>query len=309
MNIQLPDPTSFGGAVLSGWTVETAGGAEKMSGVIVVKAAYDLIDAGGASKNMMRSADKNRFDIVYADTGAPIIDTKGTATTADDKVVGYDLLREGDAALQKARADIVVKGWGGAGVEGRIIVDGIQWLFRATTATGAPDVARNLFGWHSRTEDGRKTGTPENYLPNHDLDPQIRDELPSAYGPEFNNFYRRSNGFSAISAAQSMVLPSSKPVSIRKKTGAVLAALEVLLPELAMKACLRCWCGDCEDKPGHWSIRDTISLVPDTLIVEPDANKAEIIWRGIFDWDEPGDLPNTRKPIEWRLAQVMEGAV
>lgn len=309
MNIQLPDQASFGGAVLSGWTVASAGGAEKLSGVIVVKAAYDLVDTGGARKSMVRSSDKARYEIVYADTGVPIVDTKGTATTTDDKVVGHDLLREGDVALQKARADIVVKGWGGAGIEGRVFVDASQWLFRATTATGAPDVARNLFGWHSRTEDNRKTATPENYLPNHDPDPQIRDELPSEYGPEFNNFYRRSTGFSSIGAAQSQALPSGKQVSISKKVGATTESLNFDLPDLAMKARLRCWCGDCEDKPGHWSIRETILLVPDTLIVEPAANKAEILWRGMFEWDEAGDLPNTRRPIEWRLAQVMEGSI
>ena len=308
MNVQLPDPGSYGGVVLSGWTVNTAGGAEKMSGCVIVKASYDLLDSGGAARSMVRSADKMRFEIVFSDSGAAIFDTKGTADPADDKVVGYDLEREADIALQKARADIVVKGWGGLDVEGEVRVDGTQWLLRTAAAVGAPDVKRNLFGWHSRTEDFRKTDTPEGYLPNHNPDPLFRDELPSAYGPEFNNFFRRSDGFSSISPDQSRILPSAGTVAIRKKIGAGTETLKLGLPNLEMKARLRCWCGDCEDKPGHWSIKQTIPLVPDTLIVEPLANKAEIIWRGLFDWDEPGNAPNTRRPIEWRLAQVMEGA-
>ncbi len=302
MNIQLPDPNSYGGVVLSGWTVSAAGGIEKQSGCVIVKAAYDLIDTGSAARTMIRSLVKSRSDIVFADDGAPIIDSKGTTDPSDDKVVGYDLEREADIALQKARTDIVVEGWGGANVAGRVRVDGIEWLSRLATATGAPDVSENLFGWHSRTEAGRKTATADTFMP------VPGDQLPPEYGPIFNNFYRRSVGFSAIASSQAQALPSGKTVGIVKTAGAVDTSYAFALPDLAMNARLRCWCGDCEDKPGHWSIRDTIPLVPDTLIVEPDANSAEIIWRGRFDWDEPGVAPNTRKSIEWRLAQVMEGA-
>ncbi len=303
MNIQLPDPNSYGGAVLSGWTVNSAGGAEKLSGCVVVKAAYDLVGAAGAVKAMVRCKDKARFDIVFKDAGASIIDTKGTATTTDDKVVGFDLEREADIALQKARADIVVEGWGGASVEGQVKIDGVQWLFRAAAAAGVPDVGKNLFGWHSRTEDERKTGTAASFKP------VAGDELPPEYGPIFNNFYRRSAGFSAIAANQAQALPSGKAVGIFKTVNGAETSYALMLPDLAMKARLRAWCGDCPDEPKRWCVKDTITLLADTLIVDVVGNKAEILWRGRFDWDEPGDAPTTRKPVDWRLAQVMEGAV
>jgi hypothetical protein len=303
MNIQLPDPNSYGGAVLSGWTVNSTGGTEKLSGCVIVKAAYDLVGTGGAQKAMVRSKDKARFDIVYQDAGVSIIDTKGTADPSDDEVVGFDLEREADIALQKARIDIVVEGWSNPNAEGQVRIDGTQWLFRAATATGAPDVSENLFGWHSRTENGRKTGTAANFKP------VPGDELPPEYGPVFNNVYRRSTGFTAIAASQAQSLPSGKVVGIFKTVNGTETSYAIVLPDLAMKARLRAWCGDCPDEPKRWCVKDTIPLVPDTLIVDPVGNQAEILWRGRFDWDEPGTAPNTRRPVEWRLAQVMEGVV
>ncbi|MGV8937559.1 MAG: hypothetical protein ACOH2J_10580 [Allorhizobium sp.] len=285
MNLQLPDPKSFGGAVLNGWTVASAGGAESRSGVIVVKAAYKLATMGGPHKILVRSTEANRFAIVYQDIGDPIED-------------GYTLRREADIALQKARVDIVVKGWGGANVQGEVRVDGEQWLFRAAASVGPADLGLNLFGWHSRSETPRQPDTDEHFTP------QPNDQLPPEYGPEFNNFYRRSPGFTATADLPAM-LPSGKVVAIRRTVGGKKFIRRILLPDLAMKARLRAWCGDCPDEPRRWCIVDTIDLRPDTLIVDlvnPAAGTAEILWRGQFDWNAVADG-------RWRLAQVMEGSV
>jgi len=282
MNLQLPDPKSYGGAVLTGWTVASAGGAESLSGVIVVKAAYDLVDNGGAQRVMVRSDDIARSAIVYQDVG----------TSNGNK---YDLKREADVALQKARVDIVVKGWGGAHVQGRVRIDGLRWLFRAAASAGEPDVGINLFGWQSRTESPR-SGTPAGFVP------QPGDRLPPEYGPRFNNFYRRSDGFLSVGDSLAQALPSGKIVDIRTTAEGNDQTYRFRLPDLRLKARLRAWCGDCEDAPKRWCIVETIALVPDTLIVEPDTHTAEILWRGRFDWNAVGDGA-------WRLAQVMEGSV
>jgi len=280
MNIQLPDPKSFGGAVLNGWTVASAGGVENFSGVIVVKAAYDLIDDGGAQRTMVRSGDAARSAIVYQDSGTPIDE-------------GYDLTREADIALQKARTDIVVKGGGGAEVEGHVHIDGTEWLLRAATAPSiTADVGLNLFGWHSRTEDSRKLSGA--------FVPQPGDQLPPGYDATFNNFHRRSAGFTPTLGDR---LPSGKIVVIsRKEKNAQPTSYGFVLPDLAMKARLRAWSGDCPDEPKRWGIVATIALSPDTLIVEPATNRAEILWRGEFDWHA---VPEGK----WRLAQVMQGSV
>jgi len=283
MNLQLPDAKSFGGAVLTGWTVASPGGAESLSGVIVVKAAYDLVDTGGLHRVMVRSTDANRSVIIYQDSGAPIAD-------------GYNLQREADIALQKARVDIVVKGWGGAGVEGEVRIDGVQWLSRAAASAGPADLALNLFGWHSRSENPRRTGTAEDFIP------QPNDQLPPEYGPKFNNFYRRSAGFSAIADHLARALPSGKVVGIFRTVSDTEISYSFVLPALAMKARLRAWCGDCADEPKRWTIVDTINLGPDTLIVDPVSHTAEILWRGQFNWNAVADG-------QWRLAQVMEGSV
>jgi hypothetical protein len=289
--------------VLSGRTVNQTGGTETMTGTVVLKAAYDLIDQGASPRFMNRVAVVQRHAIIFQDSGSDVIDTQGTADPTDDKVVGFNVTREADIALQKARADIVVKGWGEAGAEGEINIDGANWFNRAATATSVyPDVTANLFGWHSRTEDGRKTNTPDTFKP--DFISPVSDTLPPQYGPLFNNVFRRSAGFTAIAAGSAKSLPSGKPVIITKTKNSTTKTCRLNLPDLAMKARLRAWCGDCPDKPERWCIKGTIALVPDTLIVDPVANQAEILWRGLFDWNGPDG-----KPVAWRLAQVMEGAV
>lgn len=303
MNIQLPDPKSYSGVVLSGWTVNQTGGAETMTGTVIVKAAYDLISQGSSPRIMNRVATAQRHAITFQDSGSTVTDTQATADPADDKVVGFNITREADIALQKARADIVVKGWGEEGAAGEIRVDGASWFTREGSATSNyPDVATNLFGWHSRTESPRKTSTSQSFKP--DFDEPAIDALPPEFGPLFNNVYRRSAGFSAIAAASAKSLPSGKTVAISKTKNGPVQTYNLALPNLAMKARLRAWCGDCPDKPERWCIKGTIALSPDTLIVDPIAHQGEILWRGLFDWNGPDG-----KPIAWRLAQVMEGAV
>ncbi|MDQ0322151.1 hypothetical protein QO002_004357 [Pararhizobium capsulatum DSM 1112] len=280
MNIQLPDPKSFGGAVLNGWTAAPVD-VESFSGVIVVKAAYDLIDTGGAQRTMVRSSDAARSAIVFQDSGTPVSD-------------GYVLTREADIALQKACVDIVVKGWGGTDVEGHVQIDGTEWLTRAPGAAGPGDFNTNLFGWHSRTEDNRSFN---GVFPSDDF-----SHLPPGFAAKFNNFYRRSDGFTPLPESLAHELPSGKIVRIVRKDVTGDASYAVALPDLSMKARLRAWCGDCPDEPKRWCIVDTIALSPDTLIIDPVGHTAEILWRGRFDWHA---VPEGK----WRLAQVMEGSV
>jgi len=283
MNLQLPDPKSYGGAVLTGWTVASAGGAESLSGVIVVKAAYDLVDNGGAQRVMVRSSNLERSAIVFQDVGGPAGQ-------------GYHLQREADIALQKARVDIVVTGWGGSSTHGWVKIDSDDWVSRTAASSAVGDVATNLFGWHSRTDTPRKIDTDSLFMP------QPGDQLPPQYAPMFNNFYRRSLGFDVPDADKTQALPSGKIVDISSTAAGNEKTYSFRLPDLRLKARLRAWCGDCEDAPKRWCIVDTIALIPDTLIVDPDSHTAEILWRGRFDWNAVGDGA-------WRLAQVMEGSV
>ena len=314
MNIQLPDPKSYGGAVLNGWTVEAENGAETMSGAIVVKAAYDIAGAPNTTGSMVRSTDGNRFAIVFEDVGIKTINTKNTSDPADDVVTAFAYERDSDIALQKARVDIAVAGWGGNGaaVSGQVRVDGTIWHSRASNAHeadndhGSKDIKANLFGWHSRGEEGRKLDVATTFLPTFPTKPtDTPDTLPPKYVPVFNNFFRRNAGsFSSIPAAQAQALPSGKTVRITQTLNGSDTVLAFDLPDLAMKARLRAWCGDCPDKPERWCIKGTISLTPDTLIVDPVARQADILWRGRFGWNGPDG-----NPVAWRLAQVMEGAV
>lgn len=303
MNIQLPNPKEYDGVVLNGWTVGAAGGPETLSGAIIVKCAYDISPVPNAPGAMVRSSNRARFAISFEDAGIKTIDNKGTADTKDDVVTDFAYERDSDIALQKAQVDIAVKGWGGLGTSGDIRIDNVNWYSR-TTADGdlKGDMTTNLFGWHPRDEDNRNPDVAESFKPK--FPPLPVDTLPPEYGPVFNNFHRRSTGIGPTAAGSAAALPSGKVVAINKTNASGSESLTFRLPDMALKARLRAWCGDCPDKPERWCIKGTIALSPDTLIVDPVANQAEILWRGSFNWNGPDG-----KPVEWRLAQVMEGAV
>lgn len=314
MNLQLPDPKSYGGAVLSGWTVTAEDGPETLSGAIIVKAAYDISGATGGTGTMTRSTDASRFAIAFEDIGIKTVDTKGTTDPKDDVVTAFAYQRDSDIALQKARADIAVQGWGGNGtaVSGQVTVDGSVWFSRAANAHdtdddhGLKDIKANLFGWHARSEEGRKLDVPGTFKSAFPEEPgDVPDTLPPEFVPKFNNFYRRNPGtFTSIPAAQAQVLPSGKTVRVSRKENGAETIYAFALPELGMKARLRAWCGDCPDRPERWCIKGMIALAADTLVVDPVSNRAEILWRGRFNWNGADG-----KPVEWRLAQVMEWAI
>lgn len=314
MNIQLPDPKSYGGAVLSGWTVEAENGPETLSGAVIVKAAYDITGAPNATGSMVRSTDSSRFAIAFEDIGTKTIDTKNNSDPEDDVVTAFAYRRDSDIALQKARVDIAVAGWGGNGaaISGQVRIDNAIWLSRASNAHetdddhGLKDIKANLFGWHARGEDGRKLDVPDTFEPKFpELPTDVPDTLPPKYVPVFNNFFRRNTpAFSAIAVSQAQALPSGKTVKVTQTSSGSDTVFSFVLPQLAMKARLRAWCGDCPDKPERWCIKQMIALTPDTLIIDPVTRRAEILWRGRFGWNGPDGVP-----VAWRQAQVMEGAV
>jgi hypothetical protein len=288
MNIELPQTRPYGALFAVGSRL--SGGEVQEIGSIIVKAGYLLTSSGGADSHVMTpDPDAAASALVLADQGAPFADP------AD----GMDVTREADLAPFKPLADIVVEGFrSGLDIAGaELRVNGTLWLTRvedinndgvldATDVAGleAPSLAdrnRHLFGYQPRSESPRQgdakadpTDKPVSLL---DFD---------NYSNRFLNFHRRGGGFTS-SAAIADALTTGERITLRK-AGADALSVTLALPPLT--ALYRTWCGRGPDKPPYWTRIRLGAMRADTLILRPDAGRAEVIWRAIWPWaDEPTD--------------------
>lgn len=288
MILQTPDPEAFGAALVTGWT--QLGIDESFKGAVILKAAYDLTDPGGGDPfGMALAGDPARAAVVYADEGDPLLNGGGNP-------VDFDLRYEADIALEKERTDIVVAGYVSGTTDGAVVIGGQQWMRRDTSVVKVNDAARNLFGWQSKPSDLRRISVPS------DFEPEPGDQLPPNYGPLFNNFYRRGDGFSTPANRNTQPLPAGAVVEVHKSADASDAApFRFVLPALAYHARYRAYCGHGPDEAPHWRIGQIGALRPDTLLVWPDALQATILWRTTWAWDAaPGET--------YRKIQIFEGS-
>ena len=263
----LPDPGTYGAAVIQGLS---ATGDVHRRGAVVLRGAFDLVEDGSGVRAMRLADDAARFGLVTAD--------RGSGASGD-----FDLLQESDFSVEKALADIMVEGF--IGVEhggehgGAVKVNGAVWRQRIANlplAARNADTGRNLFGWHRRTETGRSLTGAGDSVP--------KNTLPLGYSALFNNAYRRSTGFSA--PALQAGLPPGALVQVYQTPDASGAAYALRLPAGSYSARLRSAGLDCPDQPKRWAVTATFPLQPDTLILRPNANQAEIVWRADWRWSE-----------------------
>ena len=100
-------------------------------------------------------------------------------------------------------------------------------------------------------------------------------------------------------AAVSGALTAGQRVTVRK-AGA--DTLSVTLAHPPLTALYRTYCGTGPDKPPYWTRIRLGVMRADTLILRPDAGRAEVIWRSIWPWaDEPVD--------SYRAIRVGEGVI
>ena len=278
MIVQLPATAHHLAAIhLSGPTRASSLSGQVTRGVLVLKGTWTLV--GGDAEDLTPVPTTSAPSIDFADH-----DTK----TAD----GVDLHRDGDVALEKAHADVVVVGWAGPGRSGVVTVDDARWMKRDADPPLDPqdaDARQNLFGWTRRTEQPRAMTIVE---------PFTRD-LPPSYTRGYNNFSRSGGRFTQTLGDR---LPSGKTVTVTAVTESTGHTDHVSfgLPDLVRTARLRAWCGHGPDRAPFWRVVDDVELVPDTLIVDPANRQATTLWRA--SWRD--DLVD---PDHWRLVQVIPG--
>ena len=282
---------------------------------VVVKAAYTLTDDGSGNRSMTPASDPLLHQIVYTDTGDFLFEDGGNlhvipasalrtlpdgskefdfggvahpASALDGFVTDY----EADIGIEKSRVDIVVEGHvPNPASGGSITINGILWTSRTTTATATGDSAIHLFGRHAKGVSGRTVSTI--------IAPV--GSLPGGYTPLFNNYYRRSSGFTVHGSAATN-LPSGGTVRVFQTADQSDAPYTFALPNpFIMSARYRTYCGHGPDKAPRWNTGPVITLRADTLIIRPASHSAIILWRGSWPYaDEPADT--------YRKVQIIEGA-
>ena len=279
----LPAPGSYGAAVISGPSL-TGGPHDR--GAVLMRAAFDLLGDGSGPRQPQLSPAGDRFALAMQDR------------FADPQQCNVDLIYESDFVLEKEKVDILVQGFLGPDSDGCVKVDHEIWLRRINpthsdaSEPGEPppfravDIQRNLFGLHGRTESGRRLGSGT-----------LASGLPSNYSAMFNNFYRRSSGFSAPQLQAS--LPSAGLVEIfHHANGHGVPAYALRLPATKFKARLRVAGPDCPDQPKRWAVAALLDLKADTLILRPEAHQAEMVWRAGWSW-------NDVEPSRFRGVQIL----
>lgn len=316
MIVQVPDNQVYGSALVSGWT--QGGSTETLLMAVVLKAAYDIAPDGAGGQMLVPTEDETRVEIIYQDDGTfrytspasniHVIppDAFGTVEVDDDANVTpsnfdpsdkgklffafgssnllvevesanhdfeFDLEYEADIALEKARADVVVRGYmpdaSTNPVDGSVRVDNVGWLTR-NAVLRLRDTSRNLFGFQPRMEASRKIDVDADFVPSEG------NLLPPNYSSSFNNFHRSSAGFTFAVAAQ---LPSGGLVEVHKTADQSDTAYSFTLPGLDLTARYRFHDGTLPDHEHCWRTSEVGPMRPDTLIVEPDDNRATILWR------------------------------
>jgi hypothetical protein len=266
---------------LTGWTRPTLADTPVLSGVVVVKAAYRLVATGAGP----RRTEPVATAVAFADEQV-IRDLEGT-------VVGFEPVREADTALEKERTDVVVEGHVAGFSGGTVRVDGEDWMVRDGPGVTSPDTARNLFGWLARGEEPRAVGDEDTAL-------LPGSNLPETYHAGINNVHRRGGPFRTPGDRNRAPLPSGATVEIFTTPGPTGDAYAFTLPDLTLSARLRAYCGHGSDEAPYWRIVATLPLVPDTLVVAPDEDRATVLWRARWDHAlQPAD--------RWRAVQILAG--
>lgn len=248
-----------------------ADGSAPMLATVIVRTAFDL--TGSNPRSMVPSTDDARNAVAMTDLPFDV------PLNGDQD----EFFFEADTALRKPLADVVVRGrLRNPSTSAVFSVGGTTWLTRGAPLNNEGDSTVNLFGYQGRQEGSRRPANPN---------------VPTA---SFSNFYRRSASFGDAGMTQT-ALPAGAVVSISETNGANTSSYSLTLPDpMTLRARYFTYCGHGKDAFPNWNPGPAIDLLPDTLIVDVDADTAVILWRGSWGFaDQPQDL--------YRSIQISEG--
>ena len=279
METVFPDQPGFSGLYLVGYRRTPPSGAVQAVGCALVKRSYLI-------QGSTLEPDPDGEEIRVEDA------IRTEEVEVDDEDVSFPVVtRESDLASYKPEADLVVLGFRGGNVEGQASVDGTVWLSRSDLSDipGDSDTSRNLFGWEQRNRSPR-VDLAGSYSADEDDYPQewpvpADPPVPPLAGLDngFYNAYRRA--FKALGGDLPFFQPG-QDVSV-ERDGA--DAVEFTLGPERLAGRVHYWCDRGPDRRPYWCELELDDLASDTLVVEPDEDRAYRVWRGVWPLEQGGE--------------------
>jgi len=255
-------------------------------GSVVLRAAYTLNPAGGSHWTMTPAPDGSPWDLRLADSVDNLPDPDAEPP---EPPVEAQVRAEADIAPYKPLADIAVEGYmaNADAADTHLQVNGVDWLSRQTSSSapaGSADLwerGQNLFGYQPRSAsprageigDGESSSVPS---------PPVSIDWFADFHNRAMNFHRRGGGFTANTGAITSTLDPGQTVRIVRDSN-TLFSLTLAFSRLSAMVCH--WCGDGPDQAPYWKRFRLGPLRADTLILQPDSQRAAVLWRGTWPWD------------------------
>ena len=219
--------------------------------------------------------------------------------------------RESDIAPYKPEADLIVLGFyqndNGGEIRVRNEATAVEqlWLQRAQNSdmSDDPDTQQNLFGWEQRALIPRSLGAgcqqgstrrvndagtfssdPHDYpsLWPVPVGQPMRDPLHAVgFSNRFFNAYRRC--WKRI-AGSFPYFSGSHRITVKRTWTGDSETVQFMLPDEPLGARFYYYCGHGPDRDSRWCEQE-LSLVKDTVVVEPDSQRIYVLWRGVWDFD------------------------
>lgn len=280
MRLELPNRLPYQGLFLLGQrladdgerlppSVDDASELIETVGSIVVKAAYRLTTADETNWTMRPEDDPELWKPRLKD------------------VINTGESFESDLAIHKPRVDIAVEQFADYDDTAELRVDGSMWLSRAKS-TPSPDdeldkrdLDNHLFGYQPRHVGARADDHGNVPAPTNPPTPVALERIAN-YRNAALNFYRRRDDAESQEAIIATELANGQLIQI-VKNGDIVFSLTLMLPTISAMVCH--WCGDGPDEAPYWKRFRLGPLRADTLILEPDSQRAAVLWRGTWPWD------------------------
>ena len=194
---------------------------------------------------------------------------------------------EHDLAPFKPQGDVVVIGFTGLAVEGRLLVDGDLWLRRTVVNAGGVR-EKALFGWQPRLTAPRKDEAGDVAAAATAVPPV---PLPTDFD---NRFFNGSLRPPVAQAVPAPYLPAAAEIRVERGTA---ADYRVRLRGDRAVATYRAYSGTGPDDEAAWDQR-TIDMDLDTLVVEPEGHRCYVVWRAVWPLDEHPEGAYRRLVVE-----------
>lgn len=199
---------------------------------------------------------------------------------------------EHDLASFKPEGDVIVLGFTDFVGDNVVKANAVPWLSHVI-ASNTPR-KKALFGWEPRVGSDRGVGSDREDEAGT-FDPPPSDTLPDDFNNRFYNGYRRTNVGEAITANSPFpYLPAGAQIEIERVAG---SDYRFSLRGDTAAATYYYYNGTGTDDESNWQ-SEPVTMNLDTLVIEPEANRCYVVWRGVWPFDEQGEDAYRRLVVE-----------